>query len=455
MKTICIIGGGFSGSITAVQLLKKNKDVRIELVNAGNPLLTGVAYSTVQEEHLLNVPAGKMSASPDQPNGFTDWILSKPAYKELVSGNLHQAFLPRMIYGHYLNETLKVLIEDERIKITDSKAVDLQYLNNKYIVSLKDNTSIEAEYIVLAMGNYLPAAPKINNSSVLNNEHYYANPWNDSYLKGIKDTDSFLMIGSGLTMIDCMLDLIAADFKGKIYAVSPRGYLPEAHMPMEADYPDFSDELKEKNLKEIFKSIRMHVRNAQKKNIPWQSVIDKVRPHAREIWLSLSQKDKQQFISHVRHIWGVARHRLPLEVHKKMKTLLAKGQLEVMGGRLVSIENINKEFHVFVKHRKNAESKTLAVSRIINCTGPQINYKEVNDEFVKNLLSRDLIAADDLKMGIKALPGGQVLSKEGRSVKNMYAVGSLLRGVLWETTSVPDLKINAENVAEQISRSID
>jgi uncharacterized NAD(P)/FAD-binding protein YdhS len=35
----------------------------------------------------------------------------------------------------------------------------------------------------------------------------------------------------------------------------------------------------------------------------------------------------------------------------------------------------------------------------------------------------------------------------------MYAIGSLMRGVLWETTAVPEIRLQAKNIAAQIIES--
>jgi uncharacterized NAD(P)/FAD-binding protein YdhS len=454
MKTIGIIGGGFSGTMTAIQLLLKSKDVSIKLINSGHPLLSGVAYSTKHKEHLLNVPAGKMSAYNDQPDHFTNWLLSKAEYKELISDPVSAAYVPRMLYGRYLDEIFSPFLKNDRLEIIDSKALDVDYINNSYKILLENKRTIEASSIVYAMGNFLPAAPKISECSALENDNYFPDPWNDSYLKGISSSENILLMGTGLSMIDCMLSLTANGYEGKIHAVSPRGYLPETHTAY-VKYRDFYDQLKNRDLYAIFRTIRKHVQEASMKNIPWQSVIDAVRPYATDIWLNLSFSDKRQFISHLRHIWGVARHRLPSPIHTKMMTLIRSGKMEVTAGRLLSIDIKNDNFLVSVKRRKDQKLHSFEISRIVNCTGPQINFSEINDELIRNLISKSLLLPDDLKMGIRALPDGRVLNYEGDPVLNSYAVGSLLRGVLWETTSVPDLRINAENVAKQIIASID
>ena len=453
MKTICIIGGGFSGSATAMRLLEKDPEARIVLVNGGQPLIRGIAYSTTGEEHLLNVPAGRMGILASAPAHFTDWLRSKPEYSHLIADNLAQSFLPRMVYGVYLQEQLNQYSGHKNLEIIASKAISVSVHTGRYVVRLENTQAVTADHLVLALGNFLPATPKIANSAVFDNTHYFRNPWNNDYLKDIRNNETVLLIGTGLTMVDCVLSLKKINFKGKIIAVSPRGYIPASHTNA-APYPDFSEELKDKSLREIFKIVRQHLEVAYENDLAWQAVIDSIRPYAQQIWLSLDKKGKQQFTSHLRHIWGVARHRLPEAIFAQIMDAVNSGQLEIIGGRVQNIEEEHTGFRVSIRPRKSHEQQTLQVTRIVNCTGPQINYAEIGDPFVKSLIENNIIRPDGLKMGIAATPAGQVLGADEKPVKNVYAIGSLLRGVLWETTAVPEIRVQAENVARQICESI-
>lgn len=448
MKTVVIIGGGFSGSLTAIQILSKSRDISVKIVNDGHPTAKGLAYDTYLPEYLLNVPALKMSAFENEPTHFINWLNSKEEYTQ-YSGN---EFLPRFIYGAYLNSLFDQFSASKLLEIINAKAIDIKQSAASYTVILNNGSSLTADKIVLAMGNYLPAAPKMIDPDFLKSTSYFKNPWNQSCLQGIDLSKNILLIGTGLTMADCLLDLIKIKFKGKIYVSSPRGYTPASHEHY-VFYPDFYPELKGLSLAEIFKAVRNHLKTAALKNISWDAVIDSIRPHASEIWMSFSQKEKQQFISHIRHIWGVARHRLPKELHKEMMDLKKAGQLEIIGGRIESLKEKDKQITALILLRKERSLKELCVSRVVNCTGPQINYSELNDELIQNLLSSGIILADELKMGLKAGLSGEIISQGNIVSGDIYAIGSLLRGVLWETTAVPDIRIQAETIAKQIIES--
>jgi cation diffusion facilitator CzcD-associated flavoprotein CzcO len=67
-RRVIIIGGGASGALLAYQLLRDPSSAfRVTLIEKRSDIGRGVAYSTVRNEHLLNVHAANMSALPDDP----------------------------------------------------------------------------------------------------------------------------------------------------------------------------------------------------------------------------------------------------------------------------------------------------------------------------------------------------------------------------------------------------
>src|SRR4029453_5906721 len=101
-RTIAIVGGGFSGVITAVHLLRGGfgTPVRIVLINRSGPMARGVAYGTRTEAHVLNVAAGRMSALADDEHGFLRFAQAR------MPGVDGGSFVPRRLYGDYLEHAL-------------------------------------------------------------------------------------------------------------------------------------------------------------------------------------------------------------------------------------------------------------------------------------------------------------------------------------------------------------
>jgi uncharacterized NAD(P)/FAD-binding protein YdhS len=261
-KKVLIIGGGFSGMMIAVNLLMEDTNVLITIVNDTYEPALGAAYSTKNNVHLLNVPAGKMSAFANKPSDFIDWLKSKKEYAYLLTDTIENEFIPRTIYGTYLAEIVEKYKSHPKINWIDGTACDIKITNQGYDVVLKNNDTYSGDFLILASGNILPSNPPIKNESFYSSKNYFRNPWNDSFLNKMNRNKPVLIIGTGLTMIDCVLSLKSIQFKEKVYAISPRGYIPKPHSKAEV-YPDFYAEIKDQSLLTILKAVRRHIKIAE------------------------------------------------------------------------------------------------------------------------------------------------------------------------------------------------
>ncbi len=90
---VAIVGAGFSGLLTAVNLLKASPDVRVTLIERRGVFGPGTAYDTGNPNHLLNVRLDNMSAFPDQPGHLADWLAEQPSWRA------QDGFITRGVYG--------------------------------------------------------------------------------------------------------------------------------------------------------------------------------------------------------------------------------------------------------------------------------------------------------------------------------------------------------------------
>lgn len=453
--TIGIIGGGFCGTATFIQLIKQTKGpLNIVLINKTKPHTKGIAFNSYNPDHVLNVPAVKMSLFPDEPENFVEWIKSKTEYSNFVDDELNDKFLPRQIYGRYLeelfNETIYNLPENVSINVLEDEAVDLIPSESSMKVVLKKNKSFNADRVVLALGNFIPENPKIKNERFYESKNYFQDPWKIDVIKNLDEINDILIIGTGLTMVDNVISLLQHGYKGKIYALSTKGFFPLSHKKRKP-YTEILDDLKPPySISKLYVTFRKHIKHVLSNGITGEAVVDAVRPKTQEIWLSLSLDDKKRFMNHIRHLWGVARHRLPKEIFDNMQTLMKDGRLEILGGRILNIEEKDNKIIVSYKDRKNQQVKEVKVQRVINCTGPKTDLNKVDDELVKNLMSRGIVAADEMKLGINALPDGTIIQKDHSLSTRVFTLGSMLKGILWESTAVPELRSQAKNLASHL-----
>src|SRR5690606_36360419 len=179
MRKVGIIGGGFSGTMTAVQLIEKAvKPIEIIIIDASAFMSKGIAYSSYSDVHLLNVIAAKMSAYPDKPTHFLDWVMDLSDFKNSDKTLISNSFLPRNLYGKYLsdvwNQALN-LAESKHIKVTiiDDYVQNIEITESSNLLILKNEASISVDDCVIATGNHPPRNPKILNVDFYKSKHYH------------------------------------------------------------------------------------------------------------------------------------------------------------------------------------------------------------------------------------------------------------------------------------------
>lgn len=447
MKRITIIGGGASGTLLAANLLRASGDrlLEINMVEKNATIGRGVAYSTPDDIHLLNVPAAKMSAFPDDANHFLDW-LEREGYQYGST-----AFVPRKIFGEYLNSVIHEAQEKKharvKLNVFEDDAVDIEIEDGKAHVTLASGEHLYSENVVLAFGNFLPPQPNVSDLSFTEHPKYFRSPWREGVFESIGDEDAVLIIGTGLSMVDVVLKLAYSDHAGKIQAISTRGLLPAVHK-LGHTYDSFADELRPMSrITDILKSVRRHIKKAESQGSDWRAVIDSLRPVTQEVWLNLPISEKRYFMQHLSRYWNVARHRMPAEAADVLERLQSEGRLEILKGRLQKI-TANEKFHV--EFRSNAAEQRLDTDAIINCIASESNFAKLDSKLVENLFGRGYIRSDALNFGIDALPNGSVVGQNGARSEVIYTLGTALKGTLWETTAIPEIRTQARQLAEHL-----
>ena len=77
----------------------------------------------------------------------------------------------------------------------------------------------------------------------------------------------------------------------------------------------------------------------------------------------------------------------------------------------------------------------------------QKKFNRLDAPLVVNLLGKGLIKADSLKMGIDAAPDGRTINVNGTVSDVILTVGTALKGILWESTAMPEIRSQANKLA--------
>jgi uncharacterized NAD(P)/FAD-binding protein YdhS len=437
--TIAIIGGGISGTLTVLNLIKQSKSpLKVIWFDANDHFCKGLAYSTSDKHHLLNVRANNMSVFVDEPHHFVEWLSLNHSHY------LATDFIPRKLYGEYVQNTFEVLKNTNSfVSITQiaEEVIDVKHIDKGF--ELKTTQNYTAQKLVLAFGNFLPAHPRSLSTKFIESECYFQNAFHPGLIQKAITKTNITIIGSGLTMIDVIISLHHHLYTGKINIISPHAYIPQPHYqnPLPGVKP-FIEEDKIYRLAEVFSLVNKQLKKAQNEELNPHSVIDVMRPYLQSIWLNFTLPEKQQFLRHLRHKWGVARHRAPSKSMTVFEQLHSSGVITLLKGKIFDIKIVDSDFEIYYSNSKSNKA-SFNTELIINCTGPESNYSNIPSTFVKNLLKNDIFKPDSINYGINA-------SKNGEIAPNMYTLGPPLKGILWESTAVPEIRLQAKDLVSKI-----
>jgi uncharacterized NAD(P)/FAD-binding protein YdhS len=429
---VAIVGGGASGTILAAQLARRGIDA--VLIDGSGRVGKGVAYSTTEPAHLLNVRAEGMSAWAGEPEHF--------ARRFEAEGGDRRGFAQRRFFARYLGEVLEQAIASGRTRVIDASAVAASRSGGQWRVELGDGSAMEAQALALAIGNQEPEALRAFHGA---GARFIANPWGGESRAAVDELSrtggDALLVGTGLTMVDLVLSLDSAGYQGRILALSRRGQIPRSH----ADFvpaPVEAAELPNARVPEMWRWLRR--RSAE---LGWRAAIDSLRPHSQRLWQSLDVHEQRRFLRHVRPWWDVHRHRIAPEVADTIARLIGEGRLQIIAGRVLDASKQGEGIIVEIRRRGQATPERLNFAYAFNCTGPLHSIKRTRDPLLRALLDRGAARADQLGMGLD-------VDEKSRAGERLWALGPLTKGRYWEIVAVPDIREQAASVADDIAREL-
>lgn len=455
MKTVVIIGAGFSGAVLAAQLLNQHiNDVHLVLINRSGPMGRGLAYGTNSAAHLLNVPAGNMSAYAEQSDHFLNYCNSKGLNVTASS------FVPRQVYGEYLSDILKQAEEKSgggmSFQQISAEVLGIRYQDDQFEITVKDGTRLHAAHAVLALGNFSPAVP--HELKALQGSCYYIqDPWAAQInQKPLEPNESVLLIGTGLTALDTATRLLQEGHLGSIYMLSRRGLLPLPHRrgsrQAALDYPVQEDLLQSHpsvlNYSRILRGI------IKRTKCDWRDVIAAIRPITDKLWLRLNRCERSRFLRHIQPYWDIHRHRVAPDSFDVFKASCASRQVKPFAGRIQSFSISDDHLSLLIKPRSSESAIEIEVHRIINCTGPNTNLELVNEPLINQLKDSNLALQDEHKLGLLVNDDLTLENELPEGGASLSYIGPMLKAKYWEATAVPELRKYAAELAASIAHRL-
>jgi uncharacterized NAD(P)/FAD-binding protein YdhS len=425
MQRIAIIGGGAAGSAVVAQFLRNAADYDYTTGCALSWIIgerapgRGIAYETGDEQHLLNVRAANMGLFADRPGDFLDYAA---AHGVAASGG---QFLPRSIYGDYLEATLANLLTTTRRRVTlaarSSEAIAIQPLADaSFRIQTRSGEDLRADGVVLALGALPPATLPGVSAAALASGAYANDPWAWPALP--RAPAHVLVIGTGLTGIDTLLSAAARWPQARLTAVSRRGRLPALHsehpLSAYAQQADLVERLRHiSHLGDWLREVRAA---AASTDADWRAVLDAVRAETPRFWHRLDNVQRARFLRHLRSTWEVVRHRLPPQTAAKIRALQESGRLQILAARVRGIDAVDGQLQAQLQARGAASPLSIDADFVVQATGLESAAQTTPHALVRQLVDSGIVAADALGLGLAAHPDGRHRHSAARHVVGMH-----------------------------------
>lgn len=437
---IAIVGGGASGALLTLNILREgNGRTPVLLVERRGKPGYGFAYSTRDPAHLLNVRAANMSAFPSEPDHFRAW-LSQRLGAEVDGGH----FAPRADYGAYLAALLQPHVErgrlDGSLRIVEAECIRLEPVKGGMRLVFADGRMEEAGRVVLATGHDEAGA----------DVQHLASPWSAPLAADAKTARNIVVLGAGLSMVDTVVSLLNAGFAGQVTAISRHGFTPNLHAPAPAwsiareDIPITGGPLA------CLLFLRAEIARATASGAQWRSVVDALRPHTQAIWKGFDIAEKARFVRHLRAHWDVVRHRMAPAIGRQIEEAKAQGVLTVKAGAFVGAEAQEGRVAVTFRPRGGARLAILQADRVYDCRGVTQDPLAARLPLMRQLVEAGLVRPDPLGLSLDVDETGAALGRDGAPDPRLTAIGPLTRSRFWEVTAVPDIRVQAVELARRL-----
>jgi uncharacterized NAD(P)/FAD-binding protein YdhS len=453
---IVIIGGGFSGATVALNLLRHLApgSARITIIEPRPLLGGGVAYSSNDPAHRLNVPAARMLVLAEEPGAFEEWFKHSGGLRDdpealLDDGRIYPR---RQAFGRYVDGLLRQAVENNSgFEHLRARAERVTALDSGFEVATGAGV-VTADLVVLAVSHPPPAVPKPLRGLV-GQPGFIDNPWPDDALAGIDPQARVLIIGTALSTADVIASLQMRQHRGPILAVSRRGLVSRLRkMAQTQPFGDFFSHPCTTALA-LLQRVRKTVDLAETTGSSWGAVMDGLRVQGLTVWSALPAPEKSRFLRHLRPFWDVHRYQVAPQLAAITEAKCAAGALAIRAARILDARNAGTQFAVQLQFR-NAAPVWEQFGAIINCTGPDHGNVTATNPVLANLNDAGMIQPDPLGLGLQTDLAARAIDALGKPQPRLLVCGPLARAAFGELMGLPQVSQHAALVAAEIRKEL-
>ncbi|MDY0926944.1 FAD/NAD(P)-binding protein [Pantoea trifolii] len=450
---VIIVGGGFSGTALAIHLARTSSSrLLITVVEPRASLGGGVAYSTQEPAHRINVPASRMQLSGEEQGAFDRWYRQQPecSLDSVAHCDDGAVYPQRSLFGRYLAEQFAAAAQAyPHISLRHVQASAIAWEGEQLLLS--NGETLQGDVLALAISHPPPSLPRAL-QPFSTHPALIANPWQHGVMDAIDPQSSVAIIGTGLSMADVVASLGTRQHRGPLIAFSRRGQLSRDNLS--GEWPEWTLAPQDASSARLWlRHIRAEVARAAEQDLPWQRVLDQVRVQGQDIWQSLPLREQQRFVRHLRSWWDVHRYRIAPQVSAVIGARRQQGSLKVLAARLSDISKLGNQLQITLRTRDGA-SETHRLDHLIVTTGPGHEALTASQPLLQSLSRQGLIRADQLGFGIDVDSQSRTLNLNGQPNARLFVVGPAARARFGELMGLPQVADHAAAVARHILQEL-
>lgn len=450
---VIIVGGGFSGTALAIHLARTSSSrLLITVVEPRASLGGGVAYSTQEPAHRINVPASRMQLSGEEQGAFDRWYRQQPecSLDSVAHCDDGAVYPQRSLFGRYLAEQFAAAAQAyPHISLRHVQASAIAWEGEQLLLS--NGETLQGDVLALAISHPPPSLPRAL-QPFSTHPALIANPWQHGVMDAIDPESSVAIIGTGLSMADVVASLGTRQHRGPLIAFSRRGQLSRDNLS--GEWPEWTLAPQDASSARLWlRHIRAEVARAAEQDLPWQRVLDQVRVQGQDIWQSLPLREQQRFVRHLRSWWDVHRYRIAPQVSAVIGARRQQGSLKVLAARLSDISKLGNQLQITLRTRDGA-SETHRLDHLIVTTGPGHEALTASQPLLQSLSRQGLIRADQLGFGIDVDSQSRTLNLNGQPNARLFVVGPAARARFGELMGLPQVADHAAAVARHILQEL-
>ena len=468
MRTIAIIGGGFTGTAAAIRLCRiSSSKLIVYVVEPRRELGGGLAYGGDDPDHRVNGTHHLLVLFPDDIGHFSRWYEASGASTRDPEAGAEQGvkFVRRTDVRRYLQETLARTVAENpygsEVHHIRSRATGVKRLGSGVHIELESARTLEPDLAILAFGGQRPSPINVSSADVRSHPGYIGDPFDAEALESIPTNNKVLLIGTGLTSADVLATLSRRGHRGAITAISRRGLLPEPQgappdvaalmQRLSRPVPRFIERHGEGlTLRTALRLLRGDMAKARDEGGDLKGPFDDARDAAAWLWRGFTTEEKRRFLRHLKPWYDVNRYRMVPQTGATLAAMTTSGQLVYRVVRLANLDVQNDRLVAHLAERDGTVGKQ-SFDTVINCTGPKTLS---NDSFLADLCDLGLARPDALDLGLDVDEEGRVLDLDGKAQDTLWAFGLLTRGRFGDITAIPQISFRIDRSLPALVRAV-